>query len=254
MIAPISTASNIAATSLEDDDRWRVVQHVLTSPIFANAPRMRALLSFLMTRKISGLEGTINEYTIGIEVFRRDARDYDTTIDPVVRVQMGRLRERLARYYDVAGDKAGPRIAIPAGTYVPVWLVATDTPANVRRTIQLTSMRSLTLHSGADIFVSGLGEELEMRLFQQFGPCERCAPPHFRVEVSIRLGQRHARASIRLFDVNAARIAWVHQCDRHGDLGIGLQEDLALAICDDLQSYMTGPGHSWDRRNGRPDA
>lgn len=71
-----------------------------------------------MHRKLSGMEATINEYALGIEVFRRDARDYDTATDPVVRVQMGRLRERLAQHYATDSHCGRLQIVIPPGTYI----------------------------------------------------------------------------------------------------------------------------------------
>ncbi len=239
MNARISTASNIAATSLESDERWRVVQHILTSPVFIKAPRMRALLSFLMIRKLSGMEDSINEYAIGIEVFRRDARDYDTTIDPVVRVQMGRLRERLAQYYALYKPSATVQLAIPAGSYVPVMAAVDDCRPAKRVTIQLAPVRMLSQGGDAGEFVSGLEEELALQLFQRFGSGRAGGGAgDYRIEISIRVEQGRARASVRLIAEGTGQTVWLNQCDRHGAPGIGLQEELAQAICHDLQSHV----------------
>lgn len=237
-----SNASASAATSLAGDQRWQAVQHVLTSSTFAKAPRMSALLSFLMLRKLSGMEDTITEYAIGIEVFRRDARDYDTTIDPVVRVQMGRLRERLAQYYAGPGVAGTPRIAIPPGSYVPVVTVgecrvAGDVAATAAH-LRLAPLRTLAQVGGAEVFVSGLEEELALRLFQRFPP-RRAAPAEYRVEVSVRLEPGHARASIRLIDAGTEALVWLRQRDRRGALDMQLQEALAADICDELRDYFT---------------
>ena len=117
--------------SMQDDARWQLLQRVLASPFFIKAPRMSALLSFLVTRTLDGLAATLNEFTIGAEVFRRVARDFDTTIDPVVRVQMGRLRERLARYDAMPGSCGQARIVIPPGSYVPVLTAPVGAPLSV---------------------------------------------------------------------------------------------------------------------------
>src|SRR5215217_2014306 len=148
MNALLSAASNIAATSMEHDERWQAVQLVLGSPAFVKAPRMRAMLSFLMIRKLSGMEASINEYAVGIEVFRRDARDYDTTTDPVVRVQMGRLRDRLAQYYATTGDCAGLQITIPPGTYVPELIPCAIKQPDQPNKLRLAPLRLITSESG----------------------------------------------------------------------------------------------------------
>ncbi|MEC5162572.1 MULTISPECIES: hypothetical protein [unclassified Janthinobacterium] len=250
MNASISVASNIAATSMESDERWQAVQRVLSSPLFVKAPRMRAMLSFLMIRKLSGMEESISEYAVGIEVFRRDARDYDTTTDPVVRVQMGRLRGRLAQYYATASNCGSFQIVIPPGTYVPEL-----TPCERKRPVpcnktQWVPLRVLTPNNGTNEFTCGLEEELALLLFQRFGNGQDIdLAQHHRIEVSVRVEQRRARASIRLIDAGTEDIVFLQQCDCYGDLGIMLQEELALEIFNILQKFM----HSSQRSaQGRP--
>jgi len=237
------------------DPRWQLVQRILRSPEFLKAPRMCALLSFLAARVLGGAAGTIDEQAIGVAVFHRDARDFDTTIDPIVRVQMGRLRARLARVV-AASPVDGMRIVIPPGTYVPEFTAA---PAAQDRapTIRMAPLRTLTSDSGAISFVSGLEEELAQRLFQRFGsPGRRDMAPEYQVQVSVRVEQLHARASIRLTDVRADRLVWLHQRDCHGGLGIARQETLALAICDDLSGFLAcdapGPGFGPTRHAPTP--
>jgi hypothetical protein len=246
----LSEASNIAATSMENDERWQAVQRVLGSPVFVKAPRMRAMLAFLMIRKLSGMEASISEYAVGIEVFRRDARDYDTTTDPVVRVQMGRLRDRLGQYYATAGDYAGLRIAIPPGTYVPELTTCEKRPAHPNR-LRLAPLRLLSSDSGSGEFISGLEEELAVRLFQRFGSeHDRMLSQEHRLEVSIRLEHRRARASVRLIEEGTGDIVCLQQCDCHGDVGIALQEELALEISNVVQNFMRSSTKPLQGRSG----
>ncbi len=233
----IDSASRIAAVSLETDARWQLVQHVLRSPPFVKAPRMCGLLSFLMLRKLSGMEASINEYAIGIEVFRRDARDFDTATDPIVRVQMGRLRDRLARYNASCAGSASQQIEIPPGSYVPALASSRAMPPALHFPVQLASLRDLGGKGGSARFTKGLAEELAMQLFLRFGG-EGGTPPRYRLETSIRMEQCLARACVRLVDVRTERTVWMHQCDRQGNPAIALQEALALAICDPLQAYL----------------
>lgn len=222
----------------KDDKRWQLVQRVLRSPEFAKAPRMCALLSFLTAKVLSGTGGTINEQLIAVEVFRRDPRDFDTTIDPIVRVQMGRLRTRLA-HVGAAGSSNDMRIVIPAGSYVPEFTAQPMAAACVPA-IRMAPLRALTPDSDATSFVCGLEEELAQRLFQRFGHPRLHTAEEYGVHVSVRVEALHARASIRLTEAGNDQVVWLHQCDCHGSLGIALQETLALAICDDLSSFLAG--------------
>ena len=42
-------------------------------------------------------------------------------MDPIVRIQAGRLRRSLERYYLLSGKDDPVRIELPKGTYVPVF-------------------------------------------------------------------------------------------------------------------------------------
>lgn len=230
------------------------LRQLLASPVFTKAPRMCQLLSFLVEKKLSGKESDITEYAIGMEVFRRDARLYDTVLDPVVRVQMGRLRERLAAYYALPDAPLGVRVAIPLGSYVPTISHATVArPLLHRRQLELTPLRNLTAEHHSNCFVSGVDEELGSRLFHAFGALIQlrdhdqpmASSPGFadtraahRLEGSIRVEKNHVRASMRLRDTSAGQISWFSQFDCHGELGMYLQEELAGAICDKLQRYL----------------
>lgn len=231
------------------DDIRQALQQILVSGTFARAPRMCRLLAFLVGKKLSGAERDINEYAIGLEVFGRDARTYSTGEDPLVRVQVGRLRERLNAYYRTGAVTNAVRISIPVGNYVPlVEHAALAAPAERRR--QMLAMAPLqAIGGGADgePFARGVNEELSAQLYATLGgrmlrpeaPGNVSGEPAaHRLEGSIRVEQGHVRASVRLIDGNAGHIAWLHQFDRHGELGIRLQEELAAAISTGLSGYL----------------
>jgi TolB-like protein len=249
----VNIGAGVLTGSQTDNDAWQAVQHILESPAFSKAPRMCQLLTFLMKKKLDGTEHQITEYAIGIEVFRRDARLYDTCIDPVVRVQLGRLRGRLEAYYAALGTPPVCHIAIPMGSYIPVLTgIATLKYVATKRKLQLVPLRNLTCESSANTFVCGLEEELGSRLFHTLGSAVELTATNstalhgesndlligHRLEGSIRVEQQHVRASMRLVKGNAGKIAWLSQFDCSGDLGMSLQEELAMAICDKLQVYF----------------
>jgi len=69
---------------------------------------------------LSGREAEIKEYAIGVDVFER-GEEFDPKTDPIVRVQAGRLRLKLAEYYSVEGKQDSIRIELPKGSYIPAF-------------------------------------------------------------------------------------------------------------------------------------
>ena len=225
------------------------LEQMMRSTLFARAPRTSKLLSFLVEKKIEGKEHEITEHEIGLHVFRRDARSYDTSLDPVVRVQMGRLRVRLAEYY-AAHPVVGMRVTIPLGSYIPLFTETAVAPApTLRRPIALTPLRNLADAASTHAFVAGVDEELGSQLFHAFGSLIRIpratpgwttgnADVRHRIEGSIRVESQHVRASMRLVDTRDGDIAWLAQFDCTGELDMALQEQLASAICIKLRHYL----------------
>jgi hypothetical protein len=96
------------------------LQRILSSPTFRNAPRHTEFLRFVVGKALAGEAETVKEYLVGLEVFHRRS-DYDPAIDPIVRAEARRLRERLIAYYGTLGELDEIRIELPKGTYVPVF-------------------------------------------------------------------------------------------------------------------------------------
>lgn len=95
------------------------LQRILASPTFLNARRPSEFLRFIVEGTLAGQE-RIKEYLIGVEVFDRP-QDYDPKDDPVVRIEAGRLRKKLAEYYAGPGANDTLIIDLPKGGYVPVF-------------------------------------------------------------------------------------------------------------------------------------
>jgi Tol biopolymer transport system component len=96
---------------------------VLSSHQFAKAPRLRQLLTYLVESTLEGRGPLLKESLVGIDVFERPA-DYDPKADPVVRVQVKRVRERLESYYSTAGAGDALRIILTRGSYAPQFSTA----------------------------------------------------------------------------------------------------------------------------------
>ena len=78
------------------------LQKILGSDAFTRADSLRRLLAFVVHETIAGRGEQVKEYSLGVSVLGK-AESFDPKADPIVRVQMRRLRERLARYYAADG-------------------------------------------------------------------------------------------------------------------------------------------------------
>ena len=74
------------------------VERVLRSRTFRHAPSSRRLLKYLSDHSLAGDAEQLKEYTIGVDAFGKPA-NYDPRIDSTVRIQIGRLRQKLSEYY-----------------------------------------------------------------------------------------------------------------------------------------------------------
>ena len=75
------------------------------------------LLRYLAKHALDHPGSPIKEYQIATEVFGRST-DFDPQLDSMVRVQAGRLRVKLAEYYNSDGESDPIMVELPRGTYV----------------------------------------------------------------------------------------------------------------------------------------
>jgi len=102
------------------DPRRALVDRIMVSSTFAKCERLSSLLAYVCDLTLNGRVKEINEQKIGEAVFGR-ARNYDSSIDGIVRTQASRLRQRLELYFREEGSDEPLRIVIPRGGYVPVF-------------------------------------------------------------------------------------------------------------------------------------
>ncbi len=94
------------------------MEQILSSKQFRQAKSLERFLRYIVTKKLTGEEDYLKEYTIGVEVFLRGA-DYNPRTDAVVRVQANMLRKKLASYYEDEGLNDEIIIDLPKGHYIP---------------------------------------------------------------------------------------------------------------------------------------
>lgn len=242
---PISPAESMAACKA-----------VVASDKFIHAPRMCRLLHFLVNSAISGNSRNTSEYAIGIEVFDRNAATYSTTEDPAVRVQVGRLREKLKDYYSAVPSEI--EISIPLGSYMPIFSRSSDADVRSENSLIFTPVRSISECPQGQSFALGLHEELLHQFYLAFdgitlilqsedgsdnsnrNESNRAAKTGAKhlFEGFVRIDSQRIRTSVHLRDHERHQIRWSKQFDRNICYDISLQEELAFSICQDLKQYM----------------
>lgn len=108
------------------------LERVFASADFDGSRRSRELLSFLVEESLAGRGESITQAGIATRVFGR-GDDFDPVTDPIVRIQAGRLRRSLERYYLLSGKGNPVRIELPKGSYESVFRAATAAEAITRQ-------------------------------------------------------------------------------------------------------------------------
>ena len=103
------------------DAAWRrALADLLATAALREAPLHRALLAYLVAAANRVVPLPLKEAAIALDVFGRNPASYDPRRDAIVRVEIGRLRKRLAAAAAELPASAPHRIDIPVGSYAPV--------------------------------------------------------------------------------------------------------------------------------------
>lgn len=233
---------------------------ILTSDLFRNAPRLSRLLSFLIEKAIFRDAISTSEYAIGIEVFGRPPA-YNTGDDPIVRVQIGRLRKKLKIYYATIGAGSILEITIPVGCYMPTirWMNIAGKNYPAKPILIVEPLKCLSELEEGKFFTLGLHEELVHHLhktlvditvmnspFTSDGGNDKKRTPNLahgkkldhRLEGCVQIDMECVRTSIRLTDYSSGHVTWSGQFSRDISFTIALQEELAISICDALRELL----------------
>ena len=106
------------------------LERVLASDEFSRSERLSSFLSYVCTSTLEQNGTRLTEQHIGTQVFGRPEH-YLPVEDTIVRTTAGLLRKRLAKYYETEGSADPVRIAIPRGSYVPIFVTHAAVPEPV---------------------------------------------------------------------------------------------------------------------------
>ncbi|MBG7603447.1 MAG: hypothetical protein IZT58_02275 [Actinobacteria bacterium] len=189
------------------------LRSVVDSDEFSGSERRRNLLLYLVEETLAGRGDQLKAYNIGLKAIGRPS-GFNTQTDPIVRVEIGRLRATLDRYY-----RAQPHspivISIPKGRYTaefghpennetaPEWprtdgirILLRQLSANGDAALQISelttdSLARLLAHLGASVLLS---DEQDGRP----KPSEGAAGELFEISGSMRTAADRVRCAVTI--------------------------------------------------------
>lgn len=129
------------------DEIARQVQRIAESSLLRGSEPLRRLLQVFLEHAQTHRGEPLKEYAIATLALGRGA-DYDPRFDATVRVQVGRLRAKLAEYYQGEGANDPVYLEIPRGSYV---LLASSRPGGAEDAEEAGQGRRLRWYAGAAV-------------------------------------------------------------------------------------------------------
>jgi len=239
------------------------LQKILGSSAFTRARRLREFLAYIVQETSEGRAGDLKEYALGVSVFGR-SQSFDPRIDPIVRVDAGRLRARLKEYYRQEGRHDPLYIECVKGSYVPVFrrrdLLPPASERNVpqRRehrkgpAIAVLPFRDFSPGQDQEYFCEGIAEELICTLSGLDGLLVAARTSSFAfkgrngdirqigkklnvtavLEGSVRKEGLRVRIAVQLIDVADGFEIWSEIYERNGSEVLSIQQEVSNSIVE----------------------
>ena len=217
------------------------LKRILDSGDFRASDKQRKFLSFVVDETLEDRASQLKGYTIAVAVYGRTEK-FDPQVDPIVRVEAGRLRRALEHFYLTAGEKDPVRIKIPKGGYVPTFHTVRIAPSETQT--HTSESEDSALPTGPSVavmplinmngdeeqayFTDGLTEELttELARYQDFQIIASQSTMRFKNQKvdpkeigkdlgvqflltgSVRKDLKTVKVTIRLLDTSTAEQIW----------------------------------------------
>ncbi len=92
------------------------VERIFQSKTFRSSDVLRHLLSYLADASLAGTADELKEYTVAVDALGKPS-SYDPRQESAVRMQVGRLRQKLAEYYRTEGAQDTILVDLPKGGF-----------------------------------------------------------------------------------------------------------------------------------------
>lgn len=246
------TDTMVTTNDIAHDIIVEYVGILLFDPEFGASSRLKNLLKYLVEETLAGRGRLLKAYKIATEVLSRET-SFDPNTDPIVRVEVRRLRRALEQYYQAKGP-IPVRITIPKGQYAVLFMandgkprVSDSNPASAPYgATSETSSRlpgpvivvlpfvNISGDADQDHFADGLAEELSLNFarFQNLSVISYYSTRRFKgdcvdirevgqqlgvgfvVTGSIRRAAQTLRVTVQLSDTETGTLLWTQTFDR----------------------------------------
>ncbi len=115
--------------SISEDVARSTLDNLLADARFRVTERGKSILKYIAAHYFSGSLDGIKGYSIAIDVLGRPS-NFDPSIDPIVRIELSRLRTALFQYYEAYGHELDMSVDIPKGKYT-INFSPRDTPLRI---------------------------------------------------------------------------------------------------------------------------
>ena len=261
------------------------LERIIQARSFKASDRLRSLLRFVVQASLEDRSDDLTQWKLAEAVFQRGS-SFDPERDPVVRVEMRKLRQALELYYLTGGIADPLRITIPPGSYVPR-VERTDARAELEPTREtpheadVIAILAFTPHGDkpelCKALADGITEELSMLLQripeislvpsiysktgndpqQTLQDLREKSRARFVVEGSTRCSGERVRITARLHDIREGAQIWSNRYDWPIDPAnlFDTQEDIArLIVAEALDMYSGKLGSIWRRKESSDEA
>lgn len=100
------------------------LDRLLADERFRATERSRSILRYIVKQQFAGCAEGVKAYSIAVDVLGRQS-NFDPSLDPIVRIELSRLRSSLSQYYEAYGEEGGVTVQLPRGRYVAVFTRST---------------------------------------------------------------------------------------------------------------------------------
>lgn len=107
----------VGTGEITGSDARAELERLLADPRFRATHRARNVLIYLAKRAFKGHTEGVKAYAIALDVLGRPS-SFDPNSDPIVRIEISRLRAALGTYYSVHQEETQIRIDLPVGRYL----------------------------------------------------------------------------------------------------------------------------------------
>lgn len=249
------TVKNFISSDLKDQ-----LERILKSRHFIHSGTISSFLKFIVHETLEERRESIKEYVIAVNVLSKPA-DFNPQLDPIVRINAGRLRRALDDYYREDGKLDSIIISLPKGSYVPMFnlqskngstMIHKEFALHEKPVVAVLPFVNINPKSPHVFFADGLADHISTELTQypelsiiSYYSCRnllsrlsdisqvaKLLNADFILTGSVQTNKDHLRVGISLVSCKTNEQIWAKSIDR-----IFTKEDL-MEIEDEIASKV----------------